>query len=388
MIQVKHGFVSQVADGTNPAKVQPSHWNSDHQVQMEGPGLLGRVSGTGEVQKITLGANLTFSGTSLVATSGGGSSGGAELGSSIPSNLGTAAAGISLLAAREDHVHNLPTLEILGAAPFSHEHSISNVTGLQTALDGKAALVHGHDISNITDLQSTLDSKANTSHIHTISNITGLQTALDGKAASVHGHAISNITDLQSTLDSKATSIQGTKADTAVQPADLTKAAVGLSNVDNTSDLNKPISSATQTALNGKAPTSHLHVFADITGLVGALEQKSSVGHSHVTADITDINQYLDEKDLYIQSLNMPVATILNGTEGVPIIQNDTSKLTTVDGILARSGVMVSTKNIEGEWTGMAMPGGGASNDLIVIGAAEPDNEDGRPNGTIYIKVT
>jgi hypothetical protein len=32
----------------------------------------------------------------------------------------------------------------------------------------------------------------------------------------------------------------------------LNKAAVGLSNVDNTSDLNKPISTATQTALNLK----------------------------------------------------------------------------------------------------------------------------------------
>jgi hypothetical protein len=36
---------------------------------------------------------------------------------------------------------------------------------------------------------------------------------------------------------------------------DLTKSDVGLSNVDNTSDLNKPISTATQTALDGKEPT-------------------------------------------------------------------------------------------------------------------------------------
>lgn len=35
---------------------------------------------------------------------------------------------------------------------------------------------------------------------------------------------------------------------------DLNKAAVGLSNVDNTSDANKPISTAQQTALNGKEP--------------------------------------------------------------------------------------------------------------------------------------
>jgi len=39
----------------------------------------------------------------------------------------------------------------------------------------------------------------------------------------------------------------------------LTKADVGLANVDNTSDLNKPISTATQTALNNKSDTSHIH---------------------------------------------------------------------------------------------------------------------------------
>jgi hypothetical protein len=35
----------------------------------------------------------------------------------------------------------------------------------------------------------------------------------------------------------------------------LVKADVGLANVDNTSDLGKPVSTATQTALNGKADT-------------------------------------------------------------------------------------------------------------------------------------
>lgn len=45
----------------------------------------------------------------------------------------------------------------------------------------------------------------------------------------------------------------------------LAKGDVGLSNVDNTSDANKPISTATQTALNGKAATSHSHSGADIT---------------------------------------------------------------------------------------------------------------------------
>ena len=45
----------------------------------------------------------------------------------------------------------------------------------------------------------------------------------------------------------------------------LTKAMVGLANVDNTSDNNKPISSATQTALNAKANTSALSSYATTT---------------------------------------------------------------------------------------------------------------------------
>jgi hypothetical protein len=43
----------------------------------------------------------------------------------------------------------------------------------------------------------------------------------------------------------------------------LDKSAVGLSNVDNTSDVNKPISTATQTALNGKQPAGTYIVPAD-----------------------------------------------------------------------------------------------------------------------------
>lgn len=45
----------------------------------------------------------------------------------------------------------------------------------------------------------------------------------------------------------------------------LVKADVGLGSVDNTTDLAKPISTATQTALNGKAASSHTHAAADVT---------------------------------------------------------------------------------------------------------------------------
>ena len=54
-------------------------------------------------------------------------------------------------------------------AAASHTHSIADVTGLQTALDGKQAS----------------GSYAASVHTHIISDVTGLQTALDGKQASL-----------------------------------------------------------------------------------------------------------------------------------------------------------------------------------------------------------
>lgn len=45
----------------------------------------------------------------------------------------------------------------------------------------------------------------------------------------------------------------------------ISKAMVGLGNVDNTSDASKPVSTATATALAGKANTTHTHLVADIT---------------------------------------------------------------------------------------------------------------------------
>jgi hypothetical protein len=66
----------------------------------------------------------------------------------------------------------------------------------------------------------------------------------------------------------------------------LDKSMVGLSNIDNTSDANKPISSATQTALNLKANTS------DVTTALSALKANTSDVSTSLalkanTADVT-----------------------------------------------------------------------------------------------------
>jgi hypothetical protein len=70
-------------------------------------------------------------------------------------------------------------------------------------------------------------------------------------------------------------------------PHGVTKSQVGLSNVDNTSDVNKPISTATQTALDTKAAASHTHAQSEVTDLVEALAAKAPLASPALTGTPT-----------------------------------------------------------------------------------------------------
>jgi hypothetical protein len=79
---------------------------------------------------------------------------------------------------------------------------------------------------------------------------------------SAHGHTVSDVANLQTALDAKAPTANPTFTGTV---SGVTKAHVGLSNVSNTSDAAKPVSTAQQAALDtkptlvaGKLPTSYL----------------------------------------------------------------------------------------------------------------------------------
>ena len=95
--------------------------------------------------------------------------------------------------------------------PVPHGHAISDTTGLQTALDGKAASSHTHTIANVTGLQTALDGKqasgsyAAASHTHDdrYYTETEIDTKLSGLPVSGHTHTIANVTGLQTALDGK-----------------------------------------------------------------------------------------------------------------------------------------------------------------------------------------
>lgn len=69
----------------------------------------------------------------------------------------------------------------------------------------------------------------------------------------------------------------------------LTAADVGLANVDNVSDANKPISTAVSSALSGKASATHTHSESDVAGLTTALSGKAPIASPTFTGTVSGI---------------------------------------------------------------------------------------------------
>ena len=88
----------------------------------------------------------------------------------------------------------------------------------------------------------------------------------------------------------------------------LTKNDVGLSNVDNTSDLNKPISTATQKALNDKANSNHNHDDRYYTEpeVDDKLSSKSDTNHTHDDRYYTE-----SEINSLVAKYELPIGTML-----------------------------------------------------------------------------
>lgn len=126
---------------------------------------------------------------------------------------------------------------------------------------------------------NAVTSSVTSTEVGYLSGVTSaIQTQINGKANTSHTHAISDVTSLQTSLDAKAPLANPTFTGTV---SGITKSMVGLGNVDNTSDANKPISTATQTALDGKAAVSHSH---NANAITYTIEDKSA-NYTIVAAD-------------------------------------------------------------------------------------------------------
>jgi Phage tail repeat like/F5/8 type C domain len=139
--------------------------------------------------------------------------------------------------------------------------TIAQVAGLQTALDGKAAAGHSHAIDAVTGLQVVLDGKAAAGHSHAIAQVAGLQAALDGKTTAGHTHAIDAVTGLQAALAGKA--------------------AAGHSHAIATSSADGFMTAADKTKLDSLSNSSGASTIAQVSGLQAALDGKAAIDHTH-----------------------------------------------------------------------------------------------------------
>lgn len=238
-------------------------------------------------------------------------------------------------------------ITVADKANSSHTHSISDITNLPTTLDGKAAATHSHATSEVNGLEESLNN---------------LNNALASKADLFEGKLIIEqlpklaITEFYGEFDSEEAMLSMTvdidnqpqRGDWVIRtdlskvfvliadnyssihswraieyPASpvtsvnyqtgdvyLSKTSIGLGNVDNTSDVNKPVSTAQAAALAGKAASTHSHAISDITNLQTNLDGKELKASNAVVAstwtttnntltDVTDLVLPLDANTTY-----------------------------------------------------------------------------------------
>ena len=116
-------------------------------------------------------------------------------------------------------------------------------TATKTALDGKQAKVTGA-ATTITDNNLTANRAL-------ISNSSG-KVEVSAVTSTELGYLDGVTSNIQTQLNNKLSSAPVTSVNNKTGAVTLAKGDVGLGNVDNTSDANKPISNATKAALNDK----------------------------------------------------------------------------------------------------------------------------------------
>ena len=174
------------------------------------------------------------------------------------------------------NTHEADTTNIHGIGDTAQLATLTSVSGsISTAVSTHTADttdIHGIADTALLATKDYADSAvsthgSDTTSVHGIADTAALATkTYADDAVSTHNSDTTNVHGIADTAalatkayadtaEADAITASGTAADTKISTAvaALTKSSVGLANVDNTSDANKPVSTATQTALDLKA---------------------------------------------------------------------------------------------------------------------------------------
>lgn len=188
---------------------------------------------------------------------------------------------------------------------------------------------------------------------HTINAATTSQAGVMSSADKTKLNSLKDQAGITSDIDAVQTNLE-THINNKSNPHEVTKDQVGLGNVDNTSDANKPISNATQTALNGK--------FSATDG--NALKQRVDNIPELVATDITvdsdndSVNISLDKTSIVDGTLSGTTININSATASKAgiLVPTDKSK---IDKIITNGN---GTKYLSDNGTYKEVNGEGESN--------------------------
>lgn len=259
-------------------------------------------------------------------------------------------------------VDNVSAASLRDRTTHTGEQPISSVTGLQTAINGRAALDHSHTeaTTSLKGFMSSADkakldgivpanlvNRANHTGEQAISTVTGLQAAIDGRASAGHSH-------------SEATSSAG-----------------GFMSRTDKAKLDA-LNSAT---LLDRANHTGAQAIATITGLQGALDTKASTGHTHsnATTSVAGFMSNTDKSKLdaiaagannYVHPANHPASIITQDANNRFV--TDTEKA-------SWSAKLDTIKTVNGQ----SLVGSG---DVVISGGVDPNtplvlNQDATING-------
>ena len=247
---------------------------------------------------------------------------------------------IERLAGVDNYDDTAIKASINNKANSSHNHSISNITNLQTSLDGKSNVGHTHSYKDLSDkptidsaLSSTstnaiqnkvvtnaLNNKANSSDVYTKTQTDNL---LSTKANKSDLHFHSNKTVLDSVTSDKVeewnnkSTFSGDYKDLDNKPT-IPVVDSTLSSTSTNAIQNKVVKSA----LDNKSNTGHKHSYSELTDtptiptmptidsalsststnpiqnkvVKSALDGKANSSHSHIISDVTNLQTSLDGK--------------------------------------------------------------------------------------------
>lgn len=193
---------------------------------------------------------------------------------------------------------------------------------------------------------------------HTINAATTSQAGVMSSADKTKLNGLKDQAGITSDIDAVQTNLE-THINNKSNPHEVNKAQVGLGNVDNTSDANKPISTATQNALNSKFNASDGN----------ALKQRVDNIPELIATDITvdsdndSVNISLDKTSIVDGTLSGTTININSATTSKAGILTPSDK-TKIDKIITNGN---GTKYLSDNGTYKEVSGGSSSSDINII---------------------